>query len=195
VKRHSVSVIGVFVLAAILAACTSSGSTPSPLVTPTPTATPAPTAAPTATATATATPTAAPTATPAPPDPPTAVAMTDMTPPATCPSAYGASCYQYKVTWTEANPTGVTINVYAVTECLSKPHCVLPTTTIPAADLVLVGTANASTGAVTFIVGDGESNGDGWLNGSGGTTLFVDAVVVQAKSAAGTSSFVIAWAW
>jgi hypothetical protein len=121
--------------------------------------------------------------------------MADMTPPATCPAPYGASCYQYKVTWTEADPAGVTINVYAVTACLSKPHCVLPTTAIPAANLVLLGSATASAGAVTFVVGDGESQGDGWMQGPGKTTLYVDAVVVQAKSAAGVSSFVIAWSW
>ena len=88
-----------------------------------------------------------------------------------CPDPYGASCNQYKVTWTEANPEGVTINVYVVTECLSKPHCVAATTTIPAADLVLVGTVTASTGAAAFVVGDGESQGDGWLSGSGGAVV------------------------
>jgi hypothetical protein len=121
--------------------------------------------------------------------------MADMTPPTICPGPYGASCNEYKVTWTEANPEGVTMNVYVVTESLSKSQCITPTTTIPAADLVLVGTVTASTGAITFVVGDGESQGDGWPNGSGGTTLYVDAVVVQAKSAAGTSTFVIAWSW
>lgn len=121
--------------------------------------------------------------------------MADLTPPATCPTAYGASCFAYQVTWTEADPAGVTVNVYAVTACLAKPHCLLPTTAIPAADLVQLGTASASTGSLSFVVGDGESDGDGWLVGSGGATLFVDAVVVQATSASGKSSYVIAWAW
>jgi hypothetical protein len=99
------------------------------------------------------------------------------------------------VTWTQANPAGVTVKAYAVTKCLAKPHCLKATTVIPAADLVLVGSAAASKGSLTFVVGGGESNGDGWMKGSGGTTLFVYAVVVQASSASGKSSLVTAWAW
>lgn len=182
--RHSISVIGMVVLASVIAACTSSSSTPSPSV--------APAVVDTA-ATVSATPNGVPSTTPAPPAAPTGVAMADMTPPTICPDPYGASCNQYKVSWTEANPEGVTMNVYVVTECLSKPQCVAPTTTLPAADLVLVGTVTASTGAAAFVVGDGESQGDGWLNGSGGATLFVYAVVVQAKTPGGTSAFVVAW--
>jgi hypothetical protein len=120
--------------------------------------------------------------------------MTDLTPPATCPTAFGASCFSYKVTWTEADPTSVIVHIYAVTKCLDKPHCVLPTTAIPAANLYSLGTAAASKGSYSFVVGDGESYGDGWVK-SGATTLYLYAVVVQATSATGTSSFVIAWSW
>ena len=120
--------------------------------------------------------------------------MVDLTPPATCPAAFGASCFSYKVSWTEADPTGVTIHVYAVTKCLAKPHCVLPTTTITPADLYSLGTAAASKGSYSFVVGDGESYGDGWVK-SGSATLYLYAVVVQATSASGNSSYVIAWSW
>jgi hypothetical protein len=54
--------------------------------------------------------------------------------------------------------------------------------------------AAASKGSLTFIVGDGESQGDGWVV-SGGKTLYVDSVVVQASSASGKSPLVIAWSW
>jgi hypothetical protein len=70
--------------------------------------------------------------------------MTDLPQPAKCPAAYSLSCFEYKVTWTEADPAGVTIDVYAVTQCLSKPHCTLPTTTIPSSDLFLLSSAAAS---------------------------------------------------
>jgi hypothetical protein len=121
--------------------------------------------------------------------------MTDVTASATCPAAYPVSCFAYQLTWTEAAPAGVTINVYAVTECLAKPHCLAPTTAIPAADLYPLGTAAASTGTYTFMVGDGESYGDGWVTTSTGTTVYLYAVVVQASSSSGKSPLVIAWAW
>lgn len=144
--------------------------------------------------TPTVAPTSTPTQTPAPPAAPTAVTMVGLTPPATCPAAFGASCYAYKVTWSEPDPAGVTINIYAVTKCLAKPRCVAATTPITAADLYSLGTASASTGSLSFVVGDGESYGDGWVM-SGGTTLYLYAVVVQASSASGKSPFVVAWSW
>jgi hypothetical protein len=89
----------------------------------------------------------------------------------------------------------VTINVYAVTECLAKPHCLLADTAIPAADLYPLATGAASAGSLTFIVGDGQTNGDGWVTTSGGDTLYLYGVVVQASSASRKSPFVIAFAW
>jgi hypothetical protein len=121
--------------------------------------------------------------------------MVDQTPPATCPTDFGASCYKYKVTWTEADPTGVTVNVYAVTKCPAKPHCFTASTPIPTANLTLMGSAPAASGTASFVVGDGETNGDGWFFGPGKTTLFVYAVVVQASSATGKSAFVLVWTW
>jgi hypothetical protein len=121
--------------------------------------------------------------------------MKDATPPSTCPSPYGLTCNAYKVTWTQPNPSGVTIKVYAVTKCFAKPHCLKAGIFIPAANLVQVGSAPASTGSVTFVVGGGQSDGDGWMKSSGGKTLFVYAVVVQASSSAGESLFMTAWTW
>ena len=120
--------------------------------------------------------------------------MVDLTPPATCPAAFGASCFAYKVSWTEASPTGVTITVFAVTKCLAKPHCLATTTLIPNADMYSLGSAAASKGSFSFVVGDGESYGDGWVK-SGSSTLYLYAVVVQASSSTGKSSTVIAWTW
>jgi hypothetical protein len=185
-----------------VAGCTSASATPIPTVAltftpPAPTATlsltPAP-PTPTPTLAPTPTPTLAPTLAPAPPAAPTAVTMADLTPPATCPAAFGASCFAYKVTWTEPDPAGVTLTAYAVTKCLAKPRCVAATTPITAADLYSLGTASASTGSLSFVVGDGESNGDGWVM-SGSTTLYLYAVVVQASSSSGKSPFVVAWSW
>lgn len=192
VKHRSIGLIGAILLAAGLAACGSSSATPSP--TPNPTATPAAsqTTAPTPTPTLAPTATHAPTAPPAGQVAPTSVKLVDLPQPATCPAAYSVSCFAYKVTWTQANPTGVTIKVYAVTKCIAKPHCLKSTTPIPSSDLYLLSSAAASKGTLTFIVGDGESNGDGWVK-SGGKTLFLWAVVVKASSAAGDSSTVIAW--
>ncbi len=120
--------------------------------------------------------------------------MTDLTPPASCPAPFGASCFKYKVSWTQPNPAGVTIDVYAVTKCLLKPHCMTATTPVPTGNLAHLGSAQASAGSLDFVVGDGETYGDGWL-GSGKNTLYVYAVVVQASSSAGKSSFVLAWSW
>ena len=123
---------------------------------------------------------------------PTGVKLTDLPQPATCPAAYSVSCFAYKLSWTQANPTGVTIKVYAVTKCLTTPHCLKSTTVIPSADLFQLASASASKGSLTFIVVDGESNGDGWVK-SGSKTLYLWSVVVKASSAAGDSPTVIAW--
>jgi hypothetical protein len=141
--------------------------------------------------------TAAPTAksTVGPPAAPTSVAMTSLTPPSTCPAAFGSSCFKYKVDWTEAGPSGVTIDIFAVTKCLDHPDCVLATTTIPATNLVLLTSVAASKKTTTFILGDGESNGAGWLPGSGSNTEYVYGVVVRARNASGKSGIVVAWAW
>jgi hypothetical protein len=187
------------ILAVVVAACSSTTASPtapqSPSAAASLPATSAPTTAPTPTPTVAPTVAPTPTPTPAPPAAPTAVKWTDLTPPAKCPAAYGASCFAYKLTWTEAESSGVTIHLYAVTKCLAKPHCLTPTTPIPAADLASLGSAAASAGSLSVVVGDGESYGDGWIVGPNKTTLYLYAVVARAESAAGNSPFVIAWAW
>jgi hypothetical protein len=184
-KSASLRLLASILVGAAVAACSSTAATPAATATasPTPTAT---------VAAATATPT--PTATPAPPAAPTGVTIADQTPPATCPSPFGASCYKYKISWTEANPTGVTITVYAVTICPGKPHCLTAKSPIPTGNLTSMGSAAASAGTLSFVVGDGESYGDGWF-GSGKNTKYVYAVVAQASSSAGKSDFVLVWSW
>jgi len=150
-----------------------------------------------ATAVPSASPTpAAPTPKPtvAPPPAPTGAKMTSLAAPKTCPAAYGASCFKYEVGWSEAVTSGVTVDVYGVTKCLDKPDCVLATTAIPAAQLTLLASAAASKKAVTFVLGDGESLGAGWVTSSG-KTLYIYGVVVQARNAGGKSPTAVAWTW
>jgi hypothetical protein len=188
---------GSILICTTLVACGGSATpvTTAALPAATPTIAATPVASPTPAPTATPTPSLAPSLTPVPPAAPTNVVETDLVPPAKCPTAYGASCFAYKVTWSEADPAGVTVKLYAVTKCLAKPHCLTAATAIPSADLALLGTAPASKGVISFVVGDGETYGDGWLPGSKGTTLYVYATVIQASTVSGVSSFVIAWTW
>jgi hypothetical protein len=122
---------------------------------------------------------------------PTKVSMDTGTTPATCPAAY-VVCYQYKVKWSEANPAGVKISVYAVTRCLGKPHCVGTGVSITSADLKLLGTAAASAGSMTFICGGGESPGAGWLK-VGTKTVYIYGVIVEASNTTGKSIAAIAY--
>lgn len=99
-------------------------------------------------------------------------------------------------TWNEANPTGVTIRIYAVTTCLhiataSKPStkCLVDGDSIPKASLVLLGSVPASAGSFSFVLGIGETAALGWLPGFGPD---VDAVVLQAVNSQGGSPFAIA---
>jgi hypothetical protein len=86
------------------------------------------------------------------------------------------------------------MTVFAVTKCLAKPHCLATTTVIPAANMYSLGSAAASKGSFSFVVGDGQSYCDGWVK-SGSSTVYLYAVVVQASNANGKSSTVIAWTW
>lgn len=106
------------------------------------------------------------------------------------------SCERVHVAWREADATGVTIRVYAVTVCLHKPtasnpnvKCLMDGDTIPKGALVLLGTAPASAGTFSFILGIGETAALGWLPGFGPD---VDAVVLQAVNDRGGSAFAIA---
>jgi hypothetical protein len=106
------------------------------------------------------------------------------------------SCERVHVAWNEASSNGVTVRVYAVTACLhkataSKPSvkCLLDGDAIPKASLVLLGTAPASAGSYSFVLGIGETAAFGWLPGFGPE---VDAVVLQAVNTQGGSLFAIA---
>jgi len=99
------------------------------------------------------------------------------------------------VAWREANPTGVTIRVYAVTTCLhtynlSKPKtkCLMNGDVIPTGSLLLLGSAPASARSFSFVLGEGETVAFGWLPGGGPD---VDAVVLQAVNTHGGSLFAI----
>lgn len=105
-------------------------------------------------------------------------------------------CSWLRVAWREANPTGVTIRVYAVTSCLhtptaSKPsaQCLVDGDTIPRASLLLVGSAPASERSLSFMVIGGEGLALGNLPDGGPS---VEAVVLQAVNAKGGSAFAIA---
>ena len=104
-------------------------------------------------------------------------------------------CEWLRVAWQEANPSGVTIRVYAVTACLHTPtasspsaKCVVDGDTIPKAALLLLGTAPASAGSFSFVLAEGETAALGWLPGNGPE---VDAIVLQAVNNDGGSSFAI----
>jgi hypothetical protein len=107
----------------------------------------------------------------------------------------GESCAWLRVAWREANPTGVTIRVYAVTTCLhtynlSKPKtkCLMNGDVIPTGSLLLLGSAPASARSFSFVLGEGETVAFGWLPGGGPD---VDAVVLQAVNTHGGSLFAI----
>jgi len=106
------------------------------------------------------------------------------------------SCERVHVAWHEANPSGVTIRVYAVTQCLHKPSasrpnvkCLVDGDTIPKGALVLLGSPPALAGSFSFILGIGETAALGWLPGFGPD---VDAIVLQAVNDRGGSAFAIA---
>ena len=192
--KHPVKVIlGLLLTVAVASACSPATSpidlatSPSPL-----SSVLAATGVPDASATPAA-PTPKPTV--APPTAPTGVTMTSLAAPDNCPAAFGASCFNYQVDWSEAVASGVTIDVFGVTKCLDHPDCVLSTTKIPPVNLVLLVSSAASKKSATFMLGDGESNGAGWVVGSGGKTAYVYGVVVQARNSAGKSGLVVAWAW
>jgi hypothetical protein len=112
----------------------------------------------------------------------------------TCPGGMDP-CNSYEVTWTQPNPTGVTIDIYAVRDCLNPPGpsgttrvCVTPGTVIPNASLYLLGSVPAATGTFTFSLHGGETYGYGWFDDG----HYAYAVVVQAVNAVGPSPWVIA---
>jgi hypothetical protein len=105
------------------------------------------------------------------------------------------SCFSYQVTWKQADPTGVTIKIYAVKDCLNPPiapdkarTCVTPGTIVPTASLILLGSVPAATGTFTFQLNDGATYGYGWFTSGD----YAYAVIVRATNAAGVSPWIIA---
>jgi hypothetical protein len=87
------------------------------------------------------------------------------------------------------------VEVYGVTKCLDRPDCVLPTTPITSANLVPIATVSSTTLSTTFLLGDGESYGAGWLVDATNKTQYIYGVVVRTMSSGGRSPFVVAWTW
>jgi hypothetical protein len=113
-----------------------------------------------------------------------------------CDLGPGQTCAWFRVGWLESNPAGATIRVYAVTTCLHVPtasagkaSCLETGDTIPEASLVLLGTAPAAVGTLSFRLDVGETFGLGFLPAYGPS---VYAVVVQAVNAQGGSLFAFA---
>ena len=105
-------------------------------------------------------------------------------------------CEWLRVAWQEANPSGVTIRVYAFTACLHTPtaakpnaNCLVNGDVIPRASLLILGAAPASARSLSFVLAPG---GEGSAFGSlprGGPN--VQAIVLQAVNSHGGSPFVI----
>jgi hypothetical protein len=106
-------------------------------------------------------------------------------------------CSWLRAVWQEANPSGVTVRVYAVTACLhtptvSKPNanCIEDGDAIPTASSLLLGTAPASARSLSFMLAlGGEGSAFGRMPGNGPA---VNAIVLQAVNSHGGSQFAIA---
>jgi hypothetical protein len=189
-KRTTIAIFGILLMATAVA-CSNVESSPSPVTTdgahenvPSPLET---------VLAATYAPSSKPTV--PPPVTPTGVSMTSLDPPAKCPATFGASCFKYKVAWSTPAVRGTNVEVYGVTKCLDQPDCVLPTTTITSANLVPLATVSSTNLSTTFLLGDGESYGAGWLVDATSKTQYVYGVVVRTMSSGGRSPFVVVWTW
>lgn len=118
-------------------------------------------------------------------------------PPSPCtPANPDETCAWLQAGWQEDGPNGVTVRIYAVTACLHSPTadrpnepCVLNGDVLPTASLVLIGTAPAPAGSLSFTLTVGAPGRIGWLRG-GGPAVF--AIVAQAVDEQGGSAFAIA---
>jgi hypothetical protein len=106
------------------------------------------------------------------------------------------SCQWLRVTWREGNPSGVTVRVYAVTACLhtptaSKPNvnCIAEGDTIPSESLLILGTAPASAGSLSFVLVPGGEGSEFGSLPEGGPN--VQAILLQAVNTHGGSPFAI----
>ncbi len=204
-------------LAAILVAgCVASGAaSPDPSETlPSPTSTVDSSPAPSSSATP-ATPTAA-VATPADPSPSASAATTEPTPPPVPPKPIGATFETQSlgdtggvselveitqtVTWQEPRDAGVEIRVYGVTECLARPAdpapgtsgpCLVVNTRLPESIRVLLATAPASAGTVSWSWTQEAGCDPGWIPNFPDGPRYV-SIVLAAYGPSGHSIFAIA---
>jgi hypothetical protein len=103
------------------------------------------------------------------------------------------------VTWRTPRNEGVEIKVYGVTKCIAEPEdpapdtsgpCLVAHTPLPASVRTLLGSAPASTGAVSWSWTEGTGCDIGLANDPDGPTYH--AVVLAAYNASGNSIFAIA---
>jgi len=97
------------------------------------------------------------------------------------------------VRWTEADATGVTMKVYAVTSCpttVDKSACVVAGMTISDSDLVLLQEVPASAGLATWTSTHEDIGGA--IDVYDPTGLAYEAILLVASNAQGTAPFVVA---
>jgi hypothetical protein len=223
-RRLSVPLVLALCVASMLAACGSNTQVTTPsteiratpaspgptaplLASPSPSVSPTPTLpSPTEQATPTTTPSAVPEVTyapapqpsiaragPAAPAIPTRVGLSYPSEPCT-PLNQDEGCSWLRVAWHEANPSGVTVRVYAVTECLhsataANPNakCMVNGDMIPKAALLLLGTAPASARSFSFMLAEDGGEGNFSLGSLPGHGPDVQTIVLQAINSQGGS--------
>ena len=201
-------VVLAIILGALLAACTASARPPAQSTAPATTApigtitsaSASPTEAPSPVSPSpspTAHPTPEPTPVPAPPKP-TGVTFDEM---ANELADGTGSTIIYTVTWGAPRADGIEIRVYGVTECPAAPTplpavadsgpCLVEHTPLPASVRVLLATAPASEGAVSWSWTGDPGCEVGWIGWGPGDLQF-EAVVLAAYGPSGQSIFAIA---
>jgi len=101
----------------------------------------------------------------------------------------------YRVSWKEANPSGVTIRIYGVTTCPLDVHaamgaqgpCFTSKTVIPAADLNLAASRPASTGVYRWSAPSGA--GDPMYDPTGHIQYY--GILISAVNQVGRSAYVL----
>ncbi len=162
---------------------TAVSSPPSPAASVAPQATPSPSPSPSPSA-ATATPRAG------VPARPTGVTYAD---PATGTDATGMTVLTVTVRWTERDPAGVTMLVYAITSCPTKidqAPCVLAGMKIAGKDMVLLQRVPAATGTATWTSTHEDIGGN--IDQYDPTGLAYNAIVLVASNAHGSAPYVVA---
>ena len=110
-------------------------------------------------------------------------------------AAGGGDVMAFRVSWKEANPTGVTIRIYGVTRCLvealpplfSQVPCITPKTAIPSADLSLMASLPAATEVYSWTAPSGE--GSPILDPTGRFVYY--GILITAVNNVGRSAYVL----